>query len=206
MLEWYSAGEDYFSLMNDCQDLLASIAQTLGRDGLLVWGEKKIDISPPWERLTLADAFERYAPVSLDVAMQDGKFEEILVRHVEPCLGLSRPLFLYDYPASMGSLARLSQKNPKFTERFELYIAGVELANGFSELVDPGEQRLRFEQERELIKQSGRDPGPMPEKFLNDLEMVPDAAGIALGVDRLVMVFANRQDISQVVAFSPEDL
>ena len=106
----------------------------------------------------------------------------------------------------LGALARLSPAEPKVAERFELYVAGLELANGFSELVDPVEQRARFLAEQAIIRLQGRDPGPMPEVFLDGLETMPPAAGIALGVDRLVMLFGGADNIDQVVAFMPEGL
>ncbi len=206
MLEWYQAGGDYLSLMDDCQELLQFIADQLFQKNSLVWGEKNINLSSPWERLSLTEAFDKYAPVSLFKAMAQEKFEEVLVEFVEPCLGNDKPVFIYDYPINLASLSRTSKNNPQIAERVELYVAGLELANGFSELVDPIEQRSRFELERKMIADSGRDPGSMPEKFLADLKKMPEAAGIALGVDRLVMLFANCQEIDQVVAFCPEEL
>lgn len=165
-----------------------------------------IDLTPPWPRLSVAEAFDRHAPLSVHEAMRQGAFDETLVNFIEPQLGFDRPVFLYDYPAPLASLARLHPENPDLAQRFELYIGGIELANGFSELNNAPEQRQRFEQERRLIGEQGRRPGPMPEPFLRDLEKMPAAAGIALGVDRLVMLLTNTETIDQTVAFTPEEL
>jgi lysyl-tRNA synthetase class 2 len=125
---------------------------------------------------------------------------------IEPNLGAPKPLFLYDYPASRGALARLKSGNDLLAERFELYIAGIELCNGFSELSDPAEQKSRFEEERHLRKSLGHQIYPMPLKFLNALEDMPVAAGNALGIDRLTMLFSDAPAIDDVVAFTPEEL
>jgi lysyl-tRNA synthetase class 2 len=206
MLEWYRADADYRDLMTECEALFAFIAAELAlEDGLQV-GAERVSLALPWERLTVADAFQRFAPLSLAESMERGLFEETFVGHVEPRLGLRQPCLLHDYPASMGSLARRQAGNPAVVERFELFVGGLELANGFSELTDVEEQRVRFEAEQAAIRAQGREPGPMPERFLEELARVPDAAGIALGLDRLVMLFSGAGSIDQVVAFTPEKL
>ncbi len=204
MLEWYAAGSDYRDLMADCEALLRDLASAMGKEGVLEWQGCRIDLGPEWERITVAEAFQRYAPCTVEEALSRDRFDEMLVEYVEPHLGMATPTFLCDYPATLGALARLSPDDPAVAERFELYVAGLELANGFSELVDPVEQRARFLAEQESIRLQGRDPGPMPERFLDALETMPPAAGIALGVDRLVMLFAGAGKIDQVVAFTPE--
>lgn len=203
MLEWYQKNVDYHQLMDDCQNLLRYVARKWIRE-ITVEGLREID--KPWEKLTVADAFELYAPVSVNDALNKNIFDEILVDHIEPNLGIRVPTFLYDYPAALGSLARLKAKDQYVAERFELYIGGVELANGFSELTDPEEQRRRFEKEREILREKGSDPGPMPERFLEDLDQIPAAAGIALGIDRIVMLFCGVEAIDEVVSFTPENL
>lgn len=200
MLEWYRANADYRALMTDCEGLLGAL--TAGPSH----GLAGLKLSTPWPRLTLADAFQRYAPILLEQALAQDTFEEVLVRDVEPRLGQDSPLFLCDYPASLASLARLRPDQPAVAERFELYINGVELANGFSELTDAHEQRRRFQLEQERIHALGRQAGPMPEPFLADLDKMPPAAGIALGVDRLIMLLTGAKAIDQVVAFPPEKL
>jgi len=206
MLEWYGAGSDYRDLMADCEALLRHLAAAMGKEGVMEWQGRRIDLAPEWERITVAEAFRCYAPCPVEEALAQDRFDEILVKYVEPHLGMATPTFLYDYPATLGALARLSPTDPTVAERFELYVAGLELANGFSELVDPAEQRTRFLAEQAVIRLQGRDPGPMPEQFLVELGEMPQAAGIALGVDRLAMLFAGADAIDQVVAFTPEGL
>ena len=206
LLEWYGAGSDYRDPMTDCEALLRYLAAAMGKEGVLEWQGRRIDLGPAWERIPVAEAFQCYAPCTVEEALAQDRFDEMLVEYVEPHLGMTTPTFLCDYPAALGALARLSPTDPTVAERFELYVAGLELANGFSELVDPVEQRDRFVAEQESIRGQGRDPGPMPEPFLEALEAIPPAAGIALGVDRLVMLFAGAERIDQVVAFMPEGL
>lgn len=203
MLEWYQRDSDYLQLMNDCEQLLRFLVQ----HGLMAKTHECLcAVNDPWERLTVSEAFDQYAPLSVDEALADNVFDEILVEHVEPHLGSQVPTFLYDYPSALGSLACFKKGSPDLVERFELYVGGVELANGFSELTDPKEQRLRFEKECELYRSLGGVPGPMPEKFLHDLGAIPSAAGIALGIDRLVMLFCGAEKIDDVVSFVPENL
>jgi lysyl-tRNA synthetase class 2 len=133
-------------------------------------------------------------------------FDEVMAHEIEPNLGDPTPVFLYDYPARHGALARLKPGAPLLAERFELYIAGIELCNGFSELTDAAEQRDRFEHELRLRQSLNKPSYPMPEKFLQALADMPEAAGNALGIDRLVMLFADTDKIDDVVAFTPEEL
>jgi lysyl-tRNA synthetase class 2 len=120
---------------------------------------------------------------------------------VETLLGSPKPTILYDYPASMAALARISPRNPLWAERFELYIAGLELANAFSELVDPVEQRKRFESEQRLRAVLDKPLYPIDEELLTALSRMPPSAGIALGVDRLAMLFCDAPSIQEVLAF-----
>lgn len=206
LLEWYRAGTDYRTLMDDCQRLLGRAAGEIGLAGRIVWQGRRIDLAPPWERITVREAFARYASLGVDEALRQDRFDEEMACAIEPRLGLERPVFLYEYPASLGALARVKPEDPSVAERFELYIAGLEMANAFSELTDAAEQRRRFEvviRERQLKK---APPTPMPEPFLEALPGMPPSAGIALGVDRLVMLLADRARIDDVVAFTPESL
>jgi lysyl-tRNA synthetase class 2 len=129
-----------------------------------------------------------------------------MVDQIEPNLAPSRPVFLYDYPASRAALARLKPQDLRYAERFELYIGGLEICNAFSELTDPVEQRERFEREKDHRRKSGKPVYPMPEKFLAALGNMPAAVGNALGIDRLVMLFSDSKQIDDVVAFTPEEL
>ena len=142
----------------------------------------------------------------MEAALQNDRFDVIMVEEIEPNLGKSQPVFLYDYPASRGALARLKPTDSRYAERFELYIGGLEICNAFSELTDPVEQRARFEREQDHRRQTGKPGYPIPEKFLAALENMPAAAGNALGIDRLVMLFTDAKKIDHVVAFTPEEL
>lgn len=211
MLEWYHRGWNYFDLMQECEALLYTLSQHFPQvpgfspDGSLCWGESRVSLTPPWDRLSVADAFRQYAGVDVDEILKCGTFDEVLVTEVEPNLGRERPVFLYDYPIELGSLARRNSKNTQVAERFELYIAGVELANGFSELVDPQEQRHRFSLEIEKLQSMGKDAA-MPEKFLADLASLGETAGIALGLDRLLMLLTGCTSIATAVPFIFEEL
>ena len=206
MLEWYQAGGNYADLMVDCEELIGSIAgQTTGNNNLSYQGQS-IHLDPPWPRLSVDEAFRRYATMEVEEALEKNCFEEVLVNEIEPNLGATKPLLLYDYPASLGALARLKPQNPLVAERFELYIAGIEVCNGFSELTDPVEQRTRFESEQKIRKSLHKSVYPLPQNFLASLNDMPAACGNALGLDRLVMLFSDTANIDDVVAFTPEEL
>ena len=210
MLEWYRVGCDYLQLMKDCEMLLRSIVADLQKNGRRTAGSHSallsgIELSGDWQRLTVEEAFTKYCPITLEKALAKDCFDEVLVEYVEPQLGVNSPVFLYDYPVQLASLARKSRTNPKVAERFELYVNGVELANGFSELTDDVEQRLRFQEEISAIHQKHGRVAEMPERFLQDLQNLDEAAGIAMGVDRLFMLICNSSSISSAVTFSPED-
>jgi len=202
MLEWYRADVDYRCLMEECEALLRELVP----GGELHWQGEVVDLARPWERLTVADAFDRHASLSLSQALEQGCFDEVIALEIEPFLGRGRPTFLVEYPASCAALAKLKPGQPEVAERFELYLAGIELANAFSELTDPVEQVRRFATEEKLRREANRPAYPVPEKFLLELGAIESAAGIALGVDRLVMLLCNAEKIDEVVAFVPEDL
>lgn len=204
MLEWYRAGGDYQSLMAETVGLLCFIADEMEGGGMDMQVVTLLRKSPRF--LTVAEAFHTYTSISVEQALADDCFDEILVEHVEPNLGQNRPCFLYDYPLELGSLARRKEGDSSLCERFELYVQGVELANGFSELTDVAEQRLRFTNELQRAEKWGQEGGAMPEKFLGDLHKMPDACGIAFGLDRLVMLLTGASTIDAVVSFSPEEL
>jgi lysyl-tRNA synthetase class 2 len=206
MLEWYGAGGNYFDLMAECEDLICSIVRGLDDHDTINYQGRQIILDKPWARLSVAEAFNRYASMPMETALAEDCFDEVMVDKIEPNLGSPQPTFLYDYPAPCGALARLKPENRLLAERFELYIAGVELCNGFSELTDPVEQRERFGKEQQLRRSFNKTAYPMPEKFLLALSDMPDACGNALGVDRLVMLLSDAKTIDDVVAFTPEEL
>ncbi len=206
LLEWYKTETDYTGLMAECEALFLYVLKALGMGETLHYQGIEIQMSMPWERLSIEESFDRYASMSLKKALEQGRFDEVMVKDVEPHLGITTPTFAYDYPASMAALARLKPECPHLAERFEVYIGGMELANGFSELTDVNEQRARFVAEQKHRHNLTKEVYPMPEAFLESLPHMPEAAGIALGVDRLVMILADRVRIDDVVAFTPEDI
>ena len=206
MLEWYRVAADYRSLMDECETLLRSLPRVLGQDCSVRYQGKEADLSGAWERLSVSEAFARYGGMVMEEALAKDLFDEIMVREIEPRLGIGQPTFIYDYPAERGALARRRGDNPAVAERFELYICGLELANAFSELTDAAEQRARFSLEAAYRGSMQRTVYPLPEKFLDELGDMPPSAGIAMGVDRLVMVLLDAATIDEVVAFTPEEL
>lgn len=202
MLEWYRSGCDYHTLMTECEVLL----RTLAPSGELRWQGQTLDLSAPWERLSVTEAFDRHATISLQQALDSDRFDECLTQEIEPQLGRTTPTFLIEYPAELAALARHKPGNPTVAERFELYLCGIELANAFSELTDATEQRQRFAREEAQRRAAGKPPYPSPERFLTELPAMPPAAGIALGVDRLVMLLTDNARIDEIVAFTPEIL
>jgi lysyl-tRNA synthetase class 2 len=206
LLEWYHAGIDYLDLMDECEDMVLSVTQELGIGQRLNYQGRMIDLERPWERLTVGEAFERYVGISMRRALELDRFHEVMVEEIEPHLGKEKPTFLYDYPAGLGALARLKESETDLAERFEIYLGGLELANAFSELTDVQEQEKRFERDRAKREKLGKAVYPIPERFLQSLHHVPRSAGIALGVDRLVMLLADQARVDDVVAFTPEEL
>lgn len=207
LLEWYRADSNYLDMMDECEALINAVARMNGsKEDILTYQGNEIKLTPPWTRISVSEAFEKLGSTPLHVALERGQFDEIMVEKIEPNLAQTRPVFLYDYPASRAALARLKPQDSRFAERFELYIGGLEICNAFSELTDPVEQRKRFECETDHRRKSGKPVYPMPEKFLAALGNMPPAAGNALGIDRLVMLFSDSKQIDDVVAFAPEEL
>jgi len=206
MLEWYRADSDYFDLMKDCQELLEGVVRAVCGVATLSYQGREIDFGNGIRRLTVREAFEQFGGITDESALRDGTFDEIMVTAIEPALPQDIPVILMDYPAEMAALARLKPGDPTVGERFELYAGGLELANGFSELSDPREQRARFLDANDRRSRAGLPSLPLPEPFLTDLGHMPPAAGIALGIDRLVMLCADAESIDDVIAFTPEEL
>ena len=206
LLEWYCAGIDYFDMMGQSENLIRFVGHTLLRSDTLVYQGRQIDLRSPWERMTVAEAFDRFAAISMETALLQESFDETMALEIEPHLGPQKPLFLYDYPSSKSALAKLKSDDPSIAQRFELYISGLELCNAFTELNDPESQRKRFEKEQGFREALGKTLYPMPEKFLACVHDMPDASGNALGIDRLVMLFADTGRIDGGVAFTPEEL
>ena len=206
MLEWYRTGIDYRALMEESEALLLAVLKGLGMEKSIRYRGKDFDFQVPWKRMTVEEAFGRYSSLGPDEAIREGKFDQIMVEKIEPNLGIDGPEFIYDYPESLAALSRLKPGNEQVSERFELYVAGIELANGFSELNNSLEQRERFTREQGLRRGMDKPVYPLPNRFLASLENMPESAGIAFGLDRLAMIFTDRPVIDDVVTFTPEDL
>jgi lysyl-tRNA synthetase class 2 len=224
MLEWYRANEPYEALMDDCAGLMAEAARAAGSDGFSFRG-KRIDPFAEPERVTVAEAFERRAGIDLLATVSNGKgnrallaaaaakaavatapddswadlFSRILAERIEPQLGIGRATILYEYPLPLAALARAKPGSDQVAERFELYACGVELANAFGELTDVAEQRARFALAMAEKQRIHGERYPLDEDFLAALATMPQASGIALGFDRLVMLATGAQAIDQVV-------
>ncbi|GAB6095452.1 EF-P lysine aminoacylase EpmA [Desulfatiferula olefinivorans] len=206
LLEWYAAGADYRDLMTDTEALVRDLARNLGCGSTLAYQGARIDLGRPFDRISVAESFDLYGSMTMAGALSVNAFDEVMGLEIEPRLGWDRPVFLYDYPAEKASLARLRPDDPSVAERVEVYIAGLELANGFSELTSSDEQRLRFDDENRIRRDLGKPVYPLPSRFLDALDYMPEAAGMALGLDRLIMLFCDAATIDEVVPFVPETL
>jgi lysyl-tRNA synthetase class 2 len=228
MLEWYRAEAPYEEVIADCVALIAEAARTM-ETKLFSFRGKTADPFDSPERLTVADAFSRFAGIDLLATVVDGKpdrnalagaaasrvrvadddtwsdiFSKVLVSDIEPKLGQGRPTVLYEYPASEAALARVKPLDPRVAERFEIYVCGVELANGFAELTDAHEQRSRFIEAMDEKERRYGERYPLDEDFLSAVAHMPPSSGVALGFDRLVMLATGANRIDQVVWTPPE--
>jgi lysyl-tRNA synthetase class 2 len=225
LLEWYRADQPYETLMRDCAALMALAARAAGTQRFSFRGKTADPFAEP-ERITVADAFTRFAGVDLlaslsetgatdrdalaraaaaagvRVAQDDGwedVFSRILVERIEPNLGVGRATILCEYPIAQAALARPKPGDPRVAERFELYACGVELANAFGELTDPAEQRRRFVIEMDEKARLYGERYPLDEDLLDALAQMPQASGAALGFDRLAMLATGARRIDQVL-------
>ncbi|WP_292532790.1 EF-P lysine aminoacylase EpmA [Methylocystis sp.] len=220
LLEWYRAGEPTLRLMEDCAGLLASAARAAGASDFS-WRERVCDPFGEPEIISVCDAFATHASIDLEALLNDRDglaraaardgirvvdddswsdlFSKIMAEKIEPMLGRERPTILTDYPISEAALARANADDPRFADRFELYVCGVELANGFAELPDAAEQRRRFETQMQEKRRIYGETYPIDEDFLAALAEMPQACGVALGFDRLVMLATGAERIEQVL-------
>jgi lysyl-tRNA synthetase class 2 len=221
MIEWYRSEADYKDIMNDCTDLLRHIAKTLE---IRSYKYKDYECDPyiKWQKISVKEAFKEYAEIDLDECLNntdlfkekvkelkihtasddrwDDLFFRIMAEKIEPYLGMKAPCILYDYPASMAALSKKKSDNPNYAERFELFICGIEIANAFSELTDAKEQLERFENEMKIKYELYLEKYPIDYDFIKALEKgMPESGGVALGVDRLVMLACGCSDISEVL-------
>jgi lysyl-tRNA synthetase class 2 len=222
MLEWYRVEESCDVLMHDCAAVLALAAETAGTTRFS-FRDRAVDPFVKPERLTVSEAFSRYAKIDLVAILPPQPaavfaaaaaaagirtaaddtwgdiFSRVLVERIEPHLGQGRATILYDYPAIQSPLARLKASDPRLAERFELYACGIELANGFAELTDAAAQRKRLEEQMAEKERIYGERYPIDEDFLNALSVMPEASGVALGFERLVMLATGAAHIDDVV-------
>ena len=218
LIEWYRAYASYEEIMADVENLVIHVAKSvLGRSSVVREGHE-VDLQPPWKRLSVRDAFARWAAIDLDACADaeslfrrarvlgydsarrgdswEDLYHKILLERVEPELAKLGAVHLFDYPRQLAALAKLKEGNPAIAERTEAYLGGVELSNGYTELNDPAQQRERFARDA----RPGR--APVDEAFLTAMERgIPPAGGVALGLDRLVMIVAGASCLSEVIAF-----
>jgi len=241
ILEWYHVNGDYTDVMNDFENLMRFMAKKLLQNTKLQtavsnknevlslhYQGKMYDLSNPWERISVSEAFMKYAGVSEEVLHdQDGliqiardhdltteenttweeAFHLLMLNKIEPNLGLKRPTILYDYPYPLAALAKKKESDPRYAERFEVYLAGLELGNAFSELLDADEQEQRFREELSLRKELGKTEYQLDADYLEALRFgLPPTGGIAVGVDRLAMLFTDATCIQDVIAFPIAEL
>jgi lysyl-tRNA synthetase class 2 len=222
MLEWYRAYADYRAIMRDVEELGMYLHESLCSENSSAFRSRKIDWRPPWPKTSLQEVFDNYCGVNLEKGAEDldyfqseasrllgeGSIEsrdfdwlfyQLFFSYIEPRLGLEKPEILYDYPISMAGLAARKSGQPKFAERFEVYVAGVEIANAFTELNDPVEQQERFKKALEQKRRMGYPEVPVDRQFLEELSYgMPPSAGIALGVERLLMALTGTEHIADL--------
>ena len=197
MLEWYRAHATSGDVIRDTEELCYALADELD-------SELTEAIRPPWNRMTVRDAFERHAGGVVDAGDEE-RFYRTWAEQVQPQLGVERPVVITHWPASMASLARLNEDGT--ADRFEAFVSGIELCNGFGELTDPIEQRRRFEDDQRHRRDAKAPVYPIDERFLEALEKgMPSSAGNALGVDRLLMLLLGADSIQSVMTFPLERL
>jgi lysyl-tRNA synthetase class 2 len=224
MVEWYRAYAACDEVLVDVEELVSQVSRTLRSAPAIPWQGHQVGCRPPWPRISVRQAFAEFAGVDLErcgtaaelvdqaraagcasVGTQDtwdDAFYKLLLEKVEPALAGLGAAFLTEYPARMAALAKLKEGDPRVAERAEAYVCGIELANGFTELNDPDEQRRRFAAEADRRRSRGGPPLPRDEEFLRAMEEgMPPAGGMALGLDRLVMLMADAPAIDQVLAF-----
>lgn len=225
MIEWYRTPGDCPAIMDDTEALFKFVGEKLGKKEVAYRGQT-VAIDGVWERMSMKEVWQKYAGVNLDEFLETEKLRElararghaadtgdayedifykIFLNEVEPKLGAEKPVFVYDYPARMCSLSRLCA-DARYAERFELYIAGLEVANAFGELADPAAQKRNLGADRERRAALGKDTWPVDPDFIAALAAgMGEAGGIALGLDRMVLLFTAARDINEVIFQSIKD-
>jgi lysyl-tRNA synthetase class 2 len=197
MLEWYEAEADYMNLIDFTKEMLLNLSENINGTTSFVYQGRTIKLDSDWLIITVDEAFAKFAETTPEEALERGVFDQLLVEKVEPAIALSGvPVILKDYPAELAALAKLKKENQKVAERWELYIAGIELANTYTELTDCQENKKRFAKFAEERKLNRLSAIPVNDKFFTALEKgMPESSGCALGVDRLAMIFNDTKSI-----------
>lgn len=202
MLEWYRSNADYLDVLSDTEALIQAVATAVHGGTEFQYDGTSINVGRSCECHTIADAFRRHAGWDPTAEYDEDRFTVDLVEKIEPCLPRDRAVILKDYPAEAAALARCRPGTPPVAERWELYLGGLELANAFSELTDAAEQRRRFEEWTRARQRTGQAVYALDERFLSALEEgMPPSGGVALGIDRLVMLLADQPRIARVRPF-----
>lgn len=203
MLEWYSVNADYTDIMRDFEDLFCKIIGS----NKIVYQNQTYDITRPWMRISFKEAFEKYAGRDV-LKFSDEDFYKVFFNEVEPeLLKMKKPYILFDYPISQASLSRPKKEDPRFAERFEVFLAGIELGNCFSELTDAKMQKERFEKDLAERESSGKSVYPIDQDLIDALASgLPDVSGIAVGVDRIIMLAADVPTIADTMFFPGKEL
>lgn len=202
MLEWYRTNADYLDVLAATRELLKHLAKTCLGKLTLEKNDKSLDLGAEWRLFSVPELFEKFAGWNPAADFDERRFEDDLVNRIEPQLPADCPVVLLDYPAQVAALARLKANDCRRAERWELYLAGIEIANAFSELADPNEQRKRFEDCARKRRVLAKPAYELDAEFLAALETgLPPSAGVALGLDRLVMLFAGVDSLDDVLPF-----
>lgn len=226
MIEWYRAPGRFFDIMDDTENLFKYIGQKLNVLKLK-YRDREINYLGDWDRVSVKELWKKFINVNFDDyldienlkklvydrgwTVEDGDeyedlFYKIFLNEIEPNLGSDKPVFIYNYPAQMCSLSRLCSDDSRYAERFELYVGGLELANAFGELTDPGVQNYNLIKDNSLRIKLGKEVWSIDKDFITALESgIPTAGGIALGVDRMVVLFTGARDINEVIFQSVSD-
>jgi len=233
LLEWYQVHADYTDIMKELEELFHYIYMVVHKNKskkgnqIITYNKHKITLSNPWERITVSEAFNRYANIDEKILLNELQlkkearkkgyqvtrstsweevFHQILLNEIEPYLGKNKPTILYDYPIQLAALAKKKRDDKRFAERFELYIAGIEIADAYSELTDWREQKRRFKIEQEKRVRMKKVNHPTDNDFIRALKTgMPETGGIALGLDRLIMLLAGVKKIQDIMLFSSKE-
>jgi len=232
ILEWYRVGANYFNIMDDFQNLFIDIVNRINPNFTIdswEYQNNHYNLTPPWEKISVSDAFFKFSQVDEDTLLDEqallnaGKqkgyeidskttweqiFYQIFLNEIEPKIkDLNKPIFIYDYPLSQAALAKRKSSDPRFAERFEIYLAGLELGNCFSELTDAHEQEQRLIKDFNERKEMNKNSYPIDYDFIDALKSgMPEVSGIAVGVDRLIMLASNSDSIEKTLFFPASEM